>query len=346
MISIATSQGVSIDRSLAALPLSKQNRIEEPLFGTVLTLDNSVHANARRVLSSRLHRRTSALEPVLERTFAQLVGNYADGCELDIIEDLAEPICETMVAWITGFDLAAVKAMQVPSEKFVSKGFTFGSEFVSPGVLDCVAYLKDAIRRQLMSSLPDETLLEARLASGDRDVASYDINTCLLVITAGLQTTKHSIGNVLATLLEHPKLIEELRTSPTSVPSAVEECLRFDGPSQAVGRVLLRDTFMRDVLLKKGAFVRLALSAANRDPEHFPDPDVPNIHRESCRHLAFGFSQHACLGARITRICLNVVVQGLLNEFPAIELSPRGSERLLGSSLRGYRSYFVTVKRA
>ena len=63
---------------------------------------------------------------------------------------------------------------------------------------------------------------------------------CILLIVAGHETTALSIGNSVGTLLSNPAQLERLRNDLSLLPRAVEECLRFEGPVGAVGRVVDR----------------------------------------------------------------------------------------------------------
>ncbi len=92
----------------------------------------------------------------------------------------------------------------------------------------------------------------------------------------------------------------------------IEEALRYDGPVQAVPRMVREPVTLSGVELPENAFVLVLLGAANRDPERFPDPDRFDIHRNPQGHLAFGFGAHFCLGASLARLEARVAFEELL----------------------------------
>ena len=108
--------------------------------------------------------------------------------------------------------------------------------------------------------------------------------TCILLIVAGHETTALSIGNSVRTLLRQPDQLERLRNDLSLLPTAVEECLRFEGPVGSVGRVVAVDHEIRGKQLKKGDRVFLMIGAANRDDSVFKDPDTFDVGRTPNPH--------------------------------------------------------------
>ena len=121
-------------------------------------------------------------------------------------------------------------------------------------------------------------------------------------MVGGQETTTNLIGNGILTLLRNPDVMEELRSDLSLIPSAVEELLRYESPSQHTARLAPEDTEIGGKRIQKRQAVIAVMGAANRDPERFPDPDRLDIRRKDNRHVAFGFGAHFCFGAPLARI--------------------------------------------
>lgn len=114
------------------------------------------------------------------------------------------------------------------------------------------------------------------------------------------QTLAAFLANAVAALFEQSVVYPH-------TAKALEELLRFAGPSQAQFRYLSDATQN----LAKGTRVALLLAEANRDPEQFEDPDRLDFERNGSRHLAFGLGAHACLGAVLIRAAAPVAFRHL-----------------------------------
>jgi cytochrome P450 len=74
-------------------------------------------------------------------------------------------------------------------------------------------------------------------------------------------------------------------------------------------------------VLRAGEGVVVALNIANRDPEQFSEPNNLDIRRENRSHLAFGFGVHACLGATLARLELEIVYTALIKRMPNLAVA-------------------------
>src|SRR5262249_22912527 len=122
-------------------------------------------------------------------------------------------------------------------------------------------------------------------------------------------------------LLRHPAELSRLKASPILISSAVEEFLRFDGPSQGTPRVTLEPMELHGTRIKPGDVVALMLGSANRDERHFERADELDLGRCPNRHLAFGHGTHFCLGAALARMEAEIAFPLVLRRFPDLTLA-------------------------
>jgi len=139
-------------------------------------------------------------------------------------------------------------------------------------------------------------------------------------MVGGQETTMNLIGNGMLTLLRQPEVMKDLRAHPELIPSAVEELLRYESPSQHTARLAPEDTELGGKHIQKRQAVMAVMGAANRDPERFPDPDRLDIRRPDNKHVAFGFGAHFCFGAPLARLEAQVAFATLLRRLHNLKL--------------------------
>uniref|UniRef100_A0AAU2VFA7 Cytochrome P450 n=1 Tax=Streptomyces sp. NBC_00003 TaxID=2903608 RepID=A0AAU2VFA7_9ACTN len=101
--------------------------------------------------------------------------------------------------------------------------------------------------------------------------------------------------------------------------SAIEEFPRYEGSvDRGTLRAAARDLTLGGQAVPSGSFVHLSVSAANRDPAVFAEPDRFDITRSPNRHLTFGYGPHFCAGAPLARLEGRIAFETLLRRIPDI----------------------------
>lgn len=122
------------------------------------------------------------------------------------------------------------------------------------------------------------------------------------------------LGCAWQTLLEHPAVMAHLRAEPALLPQAIEELLRLAGPARAQFRQAAAEVAMEGCAIRPSDRAVLRLDLANRDGDHFPDPNEFLFGR-SGEHLAFGGGLHACVAGMLIRSAAAVATRTLLARF-------------------------------
>src|SRR3989442_5830272 len=157
---------------------------------------------------------------------------------------------------------------------------------------------------------------------GDRFTEEEIVANCIVTMVGGQETTTNLIGNGVLSLLRHPDELRRLRADLSLIPSAVEELLRYESPSQHTARLAPDDVVIGGRAIRKRQAVIAVMGAANRDPERFPDPDRLDVTRADNRQPAFRWAPHFCLGPPLARIQGQVVLETLLRRLPVLQLQP------------------------
>lgn len=169
----------------------------------------------------------------------------------------------------------------------------------------------------------DDIISRMVAARDDKKAMTADevISTSILLLFAGHETTANLLGNGLYYAMRFRDQWDRLTADPGLIERAIEEWLRYDGPSGALARVALRDIEFGGKRLRAGQRVFAFANSANRDGAHFPDPDRFDIGRTPNPHLTFGHGIHFCIGAPLARLEGAIAIARLAARFPGIRLA-------------------------
>jgi cytochrome P450 len=188
-------------------------------------------------------------------------------------------------------------------------------------VREMTTYFQSAIREQRLQ--PRGGLINSLMSAeiqGDRLSEEEVIANIIVTMVGGQETTTNLIGNGVLSLLRNHDQLKKLRADLSLIPSAVEELLRYESPSQHTARLAPEDTALAGKRIRKRQAVIAVMAAGNRDPERFPDPDRLDITRADNRHLAFGWAAHFCFGAALARVEGQEAFEAILRRLPELRL--------------------------
>ena len=319
---------------------SRRDSLPEPLRalvelvdGWMLVVDPPLHTELRGAVSDAFRPRALAglEDSIARRAEALLARAPLAGGVFDVLADFALPLTSNAIADVLGIPEA---------ERSEFLRATRGLEAVfggGPAQLQraAVAARELSLLFERLIAVTRDGLL-ARFADSRGEQRRRAIGTCILLYGAGFATTVHAIGNGVLALARHPEACAELRADPSLLPSAVEEILRYDPPTQRSQRFAHESLELGGRLVPKGALIVPVLGSANRDPEVFADPERFDVRRDSRAQVAFGGGIHSCLGAWLARLEVRVAIAALLRRVPHLNLADEPLE-WRESAARGLR---------
>jgi len=316
------------DLALAAMRDAETFTVDDPRFTTaqvvgksMLSLDGDEHARHRApfVAPLRLGEVRRTLADAVAEEAERLAGELAPRGEGELRRGFAGPLAAAAVTRALGLEGAATGAVLGWYDAIVAAVTDLSAgRPARPEAARAVAELGEAVRF-------DGTGLS------DAEVTS---NLAVLLF-GGIETTEGMIANALVHLLETPRALAAVRADPGRLPAAVEESLRLEPAAAVIDRYATRDTDLGGAEIAAGELVRISITAANRDPATFADPDRFDLERENTgRHLAFAAGPHVCVGMHLARLEAHVALATLLERLPGLRLDPARPPAIRGLVFR------------
>jgi len=299
-----------------------------PAAESLTMCDPPDHTRLRAFVSRAFSPRTLApIENRIRAVAGELADHVVARGEVDFVAEFAGALPTRIIAEILGLD----PALGVHFKRWVND-----QAVISPAITDPVriAEIKTSVR-ELVSYL-DEAIAARRRAPSDDLVGELmrpDANGQLLtedelrsflviLLVAGLETTTAALTSTLRLLAERPADLQRLRQDPSLIPAYLEEVLRYESPAQGLARITTQELELGGTRLAAGSMVLVLLGSANRDENHFPEPDRFDPGRSNQKAVAFGHGIHSCVGAVLARMEGRVGLKALLERVGHVTAVP------------------------
>ncbi|HXM22669.1 MAG TPA: cytochrome P450 [Terriglobales bacterium] len=312
---------------LTDMGLQDLSPIAQVMVKQMLFMDPPAHTRLRGLCSQAFTpRRVDGLREHIQDIANRLLDAVLPAGEMDVIADFAAPLPAIVTAEMLGVAISDHSQLKQWSADFAEMLGNFQHNpnrvnRVRSSLDEMTSYFGEAIREQRVH--PKGGLISSLLAAevnGDRLTEEEVVANLIVTMVGGQETTTNLIGNGILTLLRNPQVREELRSDLSLIPSAVEELLRYESPSQHTARLAPQDVNIGGKQIRKRQAIIAVMGAANRDPERFPDPDRLDLRRKDNRHVAFGFGAHFCFGAPLARIEGQIAFATILQRLKNLQL--------------------------
>ncbi|GGQ27476.1 cytochrome P450 [Actinomadura coerulea] len=284
------------------------------------------HRRLRTIISRAFTpRRTEALRPDVEEITRSLLDGLAasPGGRADLREAFAYPLPIEVICRLFGVPDETRPALRRCVDGVFNTALTAEEAFANQ--TEMYGILQDfvAFRRREPADDLAGVLISSRDEDGSRLSEQELVDTLILMISAGHETTVNLLDQAITALLTHPDQYALVRSGEVPWTEVIEEALRWQAPVANLPlRYAVEDIDVDGVTIGKGEAILAVYAAAGRDLAlHGDDADLFDVRRANKEHIAFGHGVHYCVGSHLARLEAEIALPALFGRFPDMALA-------------------------
>lgn len=266
----------------------------------LMYMDGEEHQRLRKIVNNSLLIKTEQIASLVEKEFHKLgvVELLRSSVEVDFCSAVSAPAISAILSQLIGIspeDYSVILQKTLPIVAFLGNG-DVGDPAQRTSIVRCIheanglieeilhkkAYSPDSVLAVLLQECPEP-----------RDLIPLILN----IVIDGYEPLLSSVNNLLYFVSTST---EPLMSDPDwTLQNLIAESLRLENPFQYCARILNENFEFEGTVIEKGSRVMCFVSAANRDPTVFDEPELFKKRHNSTKHLAYGSGKHFCPGSRI-----------------------------------------------
>ncbi|MFD0535608.1 cytochrome P450 [Actinomadura luteofluorescens] len=265
------------------------------------------HRRLRTIISRAFTpRRTEALRPDVEEITRSLLDGLAasPGGRADLREAFAYPLPIEVICRLFGVPDETRPALRRCVDGVFNTALTAEEAFANQTEMYGILQEFVAFRRREPADDLAGVLISSRDEDGSRLSEQELVDTLILMISAGHETTVNLLDQAITALLTHPEQYALVRSGEVPWTEVIEESLRWQAPVANLPlRYAVEDIDVDGVTIGKGEAILAAYAAAGRDLAlHGDDADLFDLRRANKEHISFGHGVHYCVGSHLARL--------------------------------------------
>lgn len=320
----------------------------DPVFSM---LDMPRQRDYRRMLMPRYTRRAAAaLEPRIRAVTRELLEPLLERGDFDVYRDLANPLSTRIIGEMIGLPTEEAQPLRDLVEQYFAR---------APGQIGTTA-ANDEARIQVLTRVAE--IISQRAQDGDHsgeDHISVLLRTpaegqplsigamvaaVYTMLVTGAEVVPLAVANTIYYLWQHPDQRCQVVSDPEQVPHAFAESLRYDQPTNLLGRFVKNPVEIRGQRLEPDQGVMFLWASGNRDEAEFEHADRFDISRRPRRSLSYGHGAHKCIGEHLANLEGRVLLEEILRAAPEYEVDAAKASRAYSEFLHGYHCMPIEFK--
>ena len=291
---------------------------------SLLELEGPDHARIRRLVTDGFGRASMAMiAPTVSRIADSLIDRFPSNEPFDLLTAYSQPLTARAITRFLGLDEQNARQLQLWSTAMVAMYQARRDETVERTAAEASREFADFVTDRIghLRNSPNDGFLTQLITAEDSGAISRGelLSTVILLLNAGQEATAHAIGNAVNLLAAHPE--RTLSLQPENIAATVEECLRFAPPLHLFSRYVYEPVSILGLELRPGQQIGCLLGSSCRDDAVWPDGEKFDPFRARRNHQAFGVGLHACVGASLARLELQIALPALFSRCPKLVIT-------------------------